>query len=421
MELGGAAERTRFLDVLDAHLRRDALGVVVLRIDLDRFSRIRQVFGTAVAHMIRQGILERIEALAGGPQQVLTLAEDAFMAVVRMSSDAKAPETIGMRAVQAISAPIQLDGLPPIAVGSNAGVALASDFSVADPLRLMAGAELAVQRANAIGSRRVIVYQVEPVDDPTRLPELFADMLQAIEHGQFTPFLQVVVEPDTGNMAGAEALIRWQHPRHGLLLPGDFVGEAERSGLIRDIDALVWRQVWAFLASLPPEEQFDLSVNLSVADLDFPNLPDRVESLVSEIGVDPRRLVFEVTETAMSQDWPRARERLAAMRGLGCRIAIDDFGSGHMFLERLNTGLFDVLKLDRSITTAAAVEESGRDLLSGVVSLGHSLGMRVLAEGVETEAQQRVVCEVGCDLAQGYHFGKPTDPADFLASFIRSH
>lgn len=417
MTVSGVADRARFLAVLEAHLARDAMGVAVFRIDLDRFSRIRQVFGAVVADVVRNVVMQRIEALAGGPGELLTLAEDSFLAAVRTTGDHRDLDVIGMRFVESVSAPIQLDGLPGIAVGSNIGIAAASDFSVADPLRLMAGAELAVQRANAIGSRRIIVYQVDTGDDPTRLPELFADMLGAIQRREFVPFYQPVFDLATDGVVGGEVLIRWQHPKFGLLLPGDFVAEAERSGLIRDIDGQMWSQAWTFLQRLGSATGIDIGVNLSVADLDFPDLPDKVRRLVAEIGVDPRRLVFEVTETAMSQDWPRARGRLSALRDLGARIAIDDFGSGHMFLDRLNSGLFDYLKLDRSLIVGAE-SESGRDLLTGVVSLGHSLGMRVLAEGVETEAQLAMVRAVGCDLAQGYLLGRPTDGADFQRTYL---
>ena len=414
---GTSSDRSRFLQALDAHLSRDEAGIAVLRIDLDRFSRIRQVFGPTVAHMVRQLVLQRIERMTGDPLDMLALAEDSFIAVVRMREGLEDGETIGRVAVESVSAPVHVEGLPAIAVGSNVGIALGSDFSPADPLRLMAGAELAVQRANAIGSRRIIVYRVEPVDDPTRIPELFADMFGAIEGRQFVAFYQPVFVPTTGQVVGAEALIRWDHPKHGLLLPRDFIAEAERSGLIRDIDGLMWQQSWSFLAAMPASEQLDLGVNLSVADLDFPDLLDKVKRLVDETGVDVRRLVFEVTETAMSQDWDRAHVRLAELRDFGCRVAIDDFGSGHMYLDRLNTGLFDFLKLDRALTWGAT-EKAGRDLLQGVTSLGHSLGIRVLAEGVETEEQFNVVSEVGVDLAQGFWFGRPMAADDFRSTHL---
>ena len=231
------------------------------------------------------------------------------------------------------------------------------------------------------------------------------------------PFYQPVIDLRTDLISGCEVLIRWQHPQFGLLLPGDFIGEAERSGLIRDIDGQTWSQAWTYLSGLHVSGRFDLGVNLSVADLDFPDLPEKVRRLVHEIGVDPARLVFEVTETAMSQDWQRARARLAALRELGCRIAIDDFGSGHMFLDRLNSGLFDFLKLDRSLVAGSATE-AGIDLLKGVVSLGHSLGMSILAEGVETEEQLTVVRAMGCDLAQGYLLGRPAEGTDFIRTYL---
>ena len=411
------AKRGDFLAALDHLLLRDRDAVAVVRLDLDRFARIRQVFGAEVAARIRATILARIEALVGDTSAVMSYAEDAFVCSVRVESTSiDALEEIGMRFVESVSAPIQIPGQPDIAVGSNAGIAAAAHFDGVEPLQLIAGAELAIQRADAIGSRRVIVYEVASGSDPTRIPQLYADMWGAIGRREFTAYFQPVMLLPSLRVIGAEALIRWEHPQHGVLLPRDFIPEAERSGLIRDIDSLVWERAWSFFAELPESEKLTLSVNLSPADLDFPGLVEKVERFVDTTGLSPKRLVFEATETALAQDWTHARRRLEGLKELGAWIAIDDFGSGHMFLDRLATGLFDILKIDRSLV-APAEDPNGRaqHLLAGVVSLAQNLGLMTLAEGVETEEQLRRVLDAGCTYAQGYRFARPMPGAEFAA------
>lgn len=409
MRTSHAAQRTAFLGALDAEIVRDAMSVVVLRVDLDRFPRIRETFGANVSRAVRAVITARLEEFVGPTGHLLTYGEDAFAGLMRVGdTSADELEALGMRLIRSVSAPVVLDGNPPIAVGSNVGIAAGGDFDRADALRLLTGAELAIQQANAIGSRRAIIYQVAASDDPTRLPTLFADMLTAIGEGQFQPWFQPVVSLPERRIIGAETLIRWIHPGHGVIQPAEFVPEAERSGLIRDIDAAVWREACRRMATIPGHQELVLSVNISPADLDFPELISTVEECLDESGLSARRLVFEVTETALSQDWSRARRRIASLKALGTRIAVDDFGSGHMFLDRLATGLFDIIKIDRSLV--APIDDSdgrSRALLTGVTSLARSLGMRVVAEGVETDEQLARVIEAGCDRAQGYLFGRP--------------
>jgi EAL domain-containing protein (putative c-di-GMP-specific phosphodiesterase class I) len=310
-----------------------------------------------------------------------------------------------------VSSPIDIAG-ERIAVGSNVGIAAAAHFSDADALRVLAGAEIAIQRANALGSRRVIVYELAARNDPTRFAQLFADMLPAISAGQFVAYYQPVVSLPDLEVRSAEALVRWVHPGHGVILPSEFLAEAEVSGLIRDIDANVRQAACAACATWP--SNLKVAVNVSAADLDSPAFVDSVAAVLTTANLAPGRLMLEVTETAMSQDWPRARRRLAALKEMGVRLAVDDFGSGHMFLDRLSVGIFDVLKLDRSLITMAD-DSWGRHraLLSSVTAMATALDLEVMAEGVETPEHLERVIEAGCSFAQGYLFGAPLPPADF--------
>lgn len=409
-------DRSTFVAALNDELALHRPLVAVVRIELDRFARIRQVFGPAVAQQVWSELVERIRSRLSTHLQLFPYAEDSFAAVVHAPDTSPDElELLGMSFVEAVSAPVLLAGQPPIAVGSNAGVAAAAMFSDVDALGLLAGAELAIQETAGLGSRRVLVYQAAQDHDPTRIPELFADMLCAVHKEQFKAYFQPVVDLPSRAVVGAEALIRWIHPAHGVLRPLDFLPEAERSGLIRDIDSSIWQQSWSLMASIPSRELLCLAVNLSPADLDFPGLVDKVERHLQNSGLKPEQLVFEVTETALTNDWEHARRRLASIKEFGCRIAVDDFGSGHMFLDRLATGIFDVVKLDRSVIALAGHEdELNFRLLQGVTALMRSLGLTTVAEGIETEEQLQRVIAAGCDRGQGYLFGHPMPGSEYV-------
>lgn len=411
------SEREAFLSALERDLAAVPESVAVLRMDLDRFERIREMFGAGTARVVHNRIIARMEALTSGPGRLLTYGPDSFIAVVDVPTPSMhALEWAAVQAIEAISAPIVLDDGTRIAVGCSVGVASGADFKNSDSLRILAAAELAIQSANSLGSRRVVVYRPGEHVDPTHIPTLFADMLGAIETDQFVPYFQPVVDLRDLSVVGAEALARWDHPSHGILLPTEFIGEAEASGLIRCIDESVLRHATAQAALWPQSELF-VSINVSGADLDSEGIIDDVTASLKASGFAAHRLVLEVTETTLAQDWSRALERLQALKSLGIRLAVDDFGAGRMFLDRLATGVFDVLKIDRSIVvTSGALPTHTHVLLSGVTTIAHDLDMTVIAEGVETPEHLERVRAAGCDLAQGYLFGRPLSGPAFATS-----
>jgi EAL domain-containing protein (putative c-di-GMP-specific phosphodiesterase class I) len=241
-------------------------------------------------------------------------------------------------------------------------------------------------------------------------------MLDAIDDHQFHPVFQPVMDAVDRRVVGVEALVRWHHPTHGVLGPGEFMAEAELSGLIRRIDHQVRAESFRVMGGLDVPLHF--SVNLSAADLDVPGLADGVAADLAAAGVDPSRLILEVTETALAQDWPRAQRRLGSLRELGARIAIDDFGAGHLYLDRVASGLFDILKIDRSVLAASTdPDPRTRALLGAVTTLATELEMETVAEGVETDGQLVDAAAAGCDYVQGFLFARPM-PAEELATWL---
>jgi EAL domain-containing protein (putative c-di-GMP-specific phosphodiesterase class I)/GGDEF domain-containing protein len=416
MPSGRTADRTAFLTAVDRALACDPTSVVVLRVDFDRFERIRHKHGTAVARQVRATLHGRLVELVGGADNnVLRYGEDALVAVLDSpGTEVVELETLGMSIVDSLSDPMDaLDGTT-IAVGANVGLVASVSFVEVDALRLVAGAELAVQRANHLGSRRSFVYEPAPRDDPTLRPFLYADMLGAIDDHQFHAVYQPVLDAHDRRIVGVEALVRWHHPEHGVILPGEFMAEAELSGLVRAIDRQVRAEACRAMGGLDVPLHF--SVNLSAADLDVPGLADSVAGDLAEAGVDPSLLILEMTETALAQDWPRAQRRLGALRELGARVAIDDFGAGHLYLDRVASGLFDILKVDRSVLAASREpDRRTRAMLGAVTTLAGELGMETVAEGVETEGQLADAAAAGCDYVQGFLFSRPVPFEDLVA------
>jgi EAL domain-containing protein (putative c-di-GMP-specific phosphodiesterase class I)/GGDEF domain-containing protein len=412
---GRTSDRTTFLTAVDRALACDAASVVVARVDFDRFERIRHNHGTAVARQVRATLHGRLVELVGGlGSNVLRYGEDALVAVLDSPGTGTIElEHLGMRIVDTLSEPMDvLDGTR-IAVGANVGLVASSSFGGVDALRLVAGAELAVQRANHLGSRRAFVYEPTPRDDPTARPFLYADMLGSIADHQFHAVYQPVVDARDRRIVGVEALVRWHHPDHGVISPAEFLAEAELSGLVRQIDRQV--RVEAFGAMGGLELPLHFSVNLSAADLDEPGLAEGVAHDLAAAGVDPSLLILEVTETALAQDWPRAQRRLSALRELGARIAIDDFGAGHLYLDRVASGLFDIIKVDRSVLAASVgPDPRTRAMLGAITTLAQELGMQTVAEGVETEGQLADAVATSCDYVQGFLVSRPIPVEDLV-------
>lgn len=414
---GDTSSHAEFIAGLEHALRRHSPSVVVLRINLDRFGRIRQSFGVEVANEVLAIIDERIDHLIGQSSALLNYGEGSYAAMLQVDDTGdEALEDLAMTIVEQVSAPMNVDSGLHIAVGSNVGIAAAAHFEVVDADALVGAADLAVERADAIGSRRVMVFEPVRHEDHGQMPTLYRDMLGAIEQGQFQPLFQPIVHLPERTITGAEALVRWMHPEHGVLPPGTFIEEAERSGLIRSIDASVRSAAISACAECNLSNHITLSLNLSAIDLDAASLSDDVTELLDTSGVPASSVIFELTETALTQHWNRSKRRLEALRDLGVRLAIDDFGSGHMFLERLGSDLFDIIKIDRSLV--AADDNHGRTvaLLGGVTTLAHRLGMTVTAEGVETQAHLDRVIAAGCDHAQGFLFGRPMSAREFSAT-----
>ena len=251
--------------------------------------------------------------------------------------------------------------------------------------------------------------------EAARASDVELDLREGISGGELVAHYQPVVAVSGGHVVGAEALVRWNRPGRGLVPPGDFIGVAEQTGLITDIwrwmvdDALGHLPKWQETAGLP----ISVSLNLSARQFSDPSTVDHFVARIQEQGIDPQDVVVEVTETAAASDPLRMHEVLSAFRLLKVRIALDDFGTGYSTLAELERTPFDALKIDRSFISRLGSDRRQQSIVAGMVRLAHTLGMVVVAEGVETADQLMQLTDLGVDLAQGYYLGRPVEPRTF--------
>lgn len=261
-------------------------------------------------------------------------------------------------------------------------------------------------RAKAQGHDRCAIFDEDMREEAMRSLDLEADLRRAINNRDFVPFYQPIVRLSDGEVVGHEALLRWQHERRGLLLPGAFLELGEESGLIEQVDWLIYEQV---IAGLARGGEGYVSVNVSPRHFRSAEFSDRLFGLLDSCGADPRRLRLEITEVALLDDGPHTLRILQGLRERGIQVQLDDFGTGFSALSYLHRFPISTLKIDQSFIAGLHGPEvqSTRALVEGVLSLARTLGIETIGEGIETDAQRQTLRELGCDYGQGYLLGRP--------------
>ncbi|SDY93299.1 diguanylate cyclase (GGDEF) domain-containing protein [Micromonospora pattaloongensis] len=413
--LTGLANRTKFIarasDAL-ATARDDAATGVIL-FDLDGFKDVNDTLGhaagdellTAVADRLRAGVRDNgLVARLGGDEFVVLLTELADPA----EADATAAAILGELAV-----PLPAAGRP-LAVHASAGLAVARGRSE-DVDTLLSHADLALYQAKADGKGRLCRFDpaLHAADFDRRQRE--TELRQALPRGEFELYYQPIVALDGEVIVGVEALLRWRHPRLGVLAPPAFLDLAESIGLLPELGAWVLREACARGVGWERTRPgFELNVNLSASQLTDPDLVARVRDTLAETGFPARLLTLELTETVVLTDVPGAARVLAALRELGVRIALDDFGTGYSSLNHLAVLPVDSLKIDKSFVQAMT-GAGGGTVARAVLQIARTFGLSPVAEGVEDAAQARQLRELNCPQAQGYHFARPMPAAQLGA------
>jgi predicted signal transduction protein with EAL and GGDEF domain len=292
----------------------------------------------------------------------------------------------------------------PMAVGVSIGVALFPDDALNGEM-LRHHADFALYRAKKGGKGTARFFDQDMDRLVRERRKLEHDMRHAVARGQLRLMYQPLVSTDAGDIIGYEALLRWDHPERGTVAPTEFIPIAEDIGAIIPIGEWVLRE--ACNTALQWPDHVSIAVNVSAVQFQMPNLPAIVGSALQDSGLAPHRLELEVTESVMLRDRESALNILHRLKMLGVRIVMDDFGTGYSSLSNLQAFPFDKIKIDRSFVSQLTREDSARSILRAIIGLGRSLDLPVVAEGVETEAQRKIISDEGCPQAQGFYFGAP--------------
>jgi diguanylate cyclase (GGDEF)-like protein len=384
----------------------------VLCIDLDDFKTVNDSLGHAAGDRMLQEIGDRLRAVVRRGDLVARLGGDEFAVLVH-DQPAEAALEIADRLLVELARPVDLG--PGMTAHSGASIGIAFGEPTDSVESLLRDADIAMYTAKNNGKGRWEVYRPGMRQQVLERFELRADLTHALERDEFVLHYQPIIEVESGAVHGIEALVRWQHPHKGRVDPGRFIALAEETGLIIPIGRWILREACTQAQALDPSPDGPhVAVNVSAVQLRSPDLSDDVIDALEASGLAPQRLLLELTESTMIDDYAAAAERLAVIRRLGVRIALDDFGAGYTSLRQLQSFPVDVVKLDQTFIKTTMEHDGG--VLDGLISMANSLGLATVGEGIEETAQLARLREAQCRYAQGYLFSRPVPGADLVAA-----
>jgi diguanylate cyclase len=417
-QLTGLPNRALLHDRIQQAIRlagRQGLTVALLLLDLDRFKEVNDTLGHHHGDLLLQQVAERLRGSLRDSDTVARLGGDEFAVLLPQIASIQDATAAAEKLNAAIESPFTLDGLT-LDVDASIGVAAYPDHA-SDANELLQRADVAMYAAKATHTGYTVYDPSLDQHNPRRLG-LLGQLRRALAAGELVVYYQPKADVHSTRIFGVEALVRWQHPEHGLLGPGEFIPLAETTGLIRPLtsyvlDAVV-RQCRAWLDG---GRELSVAVNLSTRCLMDLTLPDEIAQLLQDAAIAPDRLLLEITESAIMTDPTRALEILNRLHALGVQLAIDDFGTGYSSMAYLKSLPVDELKVDRSFVKHLRDNPNDAVIVRSTVDLGHNLGLRVVAEGVEDEATWQELATLGCDSVQGYFLARPM-PATELAAWL---
>ncbi len=412
--LTGLPNRRRLAErVLEAAVRarRSGEGFAFLLVDLDRFRQINDSLGHDVGDQVLQTVAQRIQGCMRQDDEIARVGGDQFAVLVH-TADAAAAETMARRVLNAVAQPCNLDSAP-FTLTCSIGVALCPTHGRTLD-ELVSHAETAMRAVKDGGRANFRFHQVRPDVDRRSFMRLDHAMRQALVSGRFRLAYQPQVDLATGAVVGAEALIRWRDPELGDVSPGQFIPVAEETGFIVAIGDWVLSQAMR-QAALWHERGHDMPIAVNVSALQFQQAQfvDRVASVLAVTGLPPHLLELELTESILVRDADEALARLHALSRLGLRLAIDDFGTGYSSLAYLKRFPIEKLKIDRSFVKGLPDDDSDAGIVRAILQMARALELKVIAEGVETEAQRQFLLAAGCAQFQGFLYSPAVDPRTF--------
>jgi diguanylate cyclase (GGDEF)-like protein len=408
--LTGLPNRALILQLIEHAFRgsrRSQRISAVIFVDLNRFKEVNDTYGHQVGDQLLIAVAERLTQLLRPGDSVARLSGDEFVLLCEDIADTDAVDALAVRLDAEISRPFDLAGIE-VTISASIGIAF-TGRGTNSPEELLVDADLAMYQSkrDRVDAREVLdLRQLHLAGDRAGLTR---GLSGAVERGEMYLEYQPIVHSSDGRITGVEALLRWAHPSHGLLLPSVFIPFAEQSGKIVKLGCWVLEQACADRQSWQrgASEDITMWVNVSVHQLMAAGLAQTVETALTNTSTDPSLLTLEVTESVFIRDEQRALVVLEDLKRIGVNLALDDFGTGYSSLGHLNTMPIDTLKIDRSFVAKLALMPGSRAIVGAIVGLAHGLGMDVISEGVETIEQRDQVTELGSDLCQGFYFAGP--------------
>jgi diguanylate cyclase (GGDEF)-like protein/PAS domain S-box-containing protein len=412
--LTSLANRAQFTDrlahALDRSARR-ATQVAVLFLDLDNFKSVNDSLGHAAGDALLTEVGRRLQTCTRPEDTVARLGGDEFAVLLEDVASIDEATAATLRILSSLRAPVSIEGRQLVVPAS---IGIASGAGDADAGVLLRNADVAMYAAKALGRNRYEVYEPSMHAASLDRLDLAGDLEGAVERGEFVLEYQPILTLASGEVAGVEALVRWNHPSRGQIQPDGFIALAEETGAIIDLGRWVLdeacRQACAWYEEFAPEPPFAMNVNVSARQLLYPGFVDDVARALEAWPIERVGLVLEITESVMMRDTDAALATLRRLKDLGVRMAIDDFGTGYSSLGYLRQFPFDILKIDRSYLATGAEQPNDRDLERAIVDMGRTLRLEIVAEGVEEPEQLVRLKSLHCELGQGFYFARPMSP-----------